>query len=215
MAIQLKIVEMTVDGCPSTCPECGTGSFTLEARGIIDALTSVWGNCVNSHSWEDLMLTAEDLRAIQAASTGRQRAEDDDTFHTVIGGAVVAGTLHPALTVDDIRRATRDVYWRRIIKPAMRRRKNTVKRAVKQPFKAASKTVKRTAADTVAAAKVAAISAAWDWETAGGDPDPDYKAEPVTPCGAGCTDGYFNIKSRLHDATRVRCSACYGTGEID
>ncbi len=214
MATELKIVEMTIDGLPHTCPECGSTSFTLDGRGLIDALASVWGNCPNSHSWEELLLTTEDLQAIQAASTGRQRAEDDDTFHIVIGGAVLAGTLHPGVTPDDIKRAVRDVYWRRIIKPAVRKRKNAAKRAVKRPIKQAARAVTGAASNTVAAAQAAAIGAAWDWNTPGGDPDTDYTPEPVNPCPF-CDDGYIQLDTRLHATTRVRCSVCRGTGEID
>lgn len=183
MAVQLKIVAMTVDDCPHTCPECGSGSFTLETRGLADVIASVWGNCPNSHSWEECLLTAEDLRTINSARTGRQRAEDDDVFQVVIGGAVIAGLLHPDVTPDDIKRAVRDVYWKRIIKPAARKRKNAAKRALKRPVKKAARAATGAASDTVAAAKAAAIGAAWDWQTPGGDPDPDYKPEPVTPCG--------------------------------
>ncbi|MEU9323216.1 hypothetical protein AB0D91_05290 [Streptomyces canus] len=214
MATELKIVEMTFDGFPHTCPECGLGSFTLEARGLIDALASVWGNCPNSHSWEEFLLTAEDLRAIQAASTGRQRAEDDDTFEIEIGGAVLAGTLHPDVTPDDIKRAVRDVYWKRIIKPAARRHKNAAKRAVKKPIKQAVRAATGGASNAAAAAKAAAIGAAWDWNTPGGDPDPDYKPEPAITCGAGCDRGYFTIESRIHKTQTVKCSVCSGTGEL-
>lgn len=215
MAIELKIVEMTFDGLPYTCPKCGSGSFTLDGRGLFDALASVWGTCVNSHSWEEQLLTIDDLAAINAVRTGRQRAEDDDTFRIEIGGAVLAGTLHPDVTPDDIKRAVRDVYWKRIIKPAARRRKNAAKRAVKRPITKAVRAATGAASDTATAAKAAAIGAAWDWQTPGGVPDPDYKPEPAIPCGAGCDQGYFTIESRIHKTQTVKCVVCSGTGEID
>jgi hypothetical protein len=204
MAIELKIVEMTLDGLPYTCPECGSGSFTLDGRGLLDALASVWGTCVNSHSWEEQLITIDDLAAIKTASTGRVKAEDEDTFQIEIGGAVLAGTLHPQLTVDEIKRAVRDVYWKRIIKPAIRRRKRAAVRAVKRPVK-----------NGAAAAKAAAIGAAWGLQAGGHEPDPDYTPEPVNPCPACNGKGHHAIESRIHSTTRVRCSVCSGTGEID
>jgi hypothetical protein len=201
--LTLKIQQLAIDGHPYLCPECASEAFTLDGTGFIDALP-VRGNCWQSHSWEEPLITLGDLKRIQAASTGRQRAEDDDTFEIEIGGAVLAGILHPDVTVDDIKRVVRDVYWKRIIKPGLRRRKRAVIRAVKRPVR-----------NGVATAKAAAIGAAWNLQAGGHQRDPDYTPEPINPCGAGCTDGYFEIKSRLHDATRVRCSVCHGTGEID
>jgi hypothetical protein len=203
MATELKIQQMTIDGLPYLCPECDTASFTLDGRGFSDGFPAR-GNCSNYHSWESLFITIGVLKEIQAASTGRERAEDDDTFEIEVGGAVLAGILHPDVIVDDLKRAVRDVYWKRLIKPALRRQKRKALRAAKKPI-----------GNAVAAAKAGAIGAAWGLQAGGHEADPDYTPEPVIKCGAGCTDGYFNIKSRLHDTTRVRCSVCSGTGEID
>jgi hypothetical protein len=215
MAIELKIVEMTLDGLPYTCPECGIGSFTLDGRGLFDALASVWGSCVNSHSWEEQLITIDDLAAIDAARTGRERAEDEDTFEIAIGGAVLAGTLHPEPTVDEIKRAVRDVYWKRIIKPALRRKKRAAVRAVKRPIKTAKAAVTGAASNGVAAAKAGALEAAWTAQAGGYQADPDYTPEPVNPCPACNGKGGHKIESRVHDTTRARCSVCHGTGEID
>lgn len=200
--LTLKIQQMTIDGNPYQCPECASEAFTLDGTGFIDALP-VRGNCWQSHSWEEPLITLGNLRQIRAVSSGRQRAEDDDTFELVIGGAVLAGTLHPEITIDDIKTAG-DAAWKRIIKPALRRKKKAAVRAAKRPV-----------TNAVAAAKAAAIGAAWGLQAGGHQPDPDYKPEPVNACGAGCDSGYFNIKSRIHGATRIRCSVCSGTGEAD
>ncbi|WP_369274501.1 hypothetical protein AB5J55_35290 [Streptomyces sp. R11] len=212
--LTLKIQQMTINGHPYLCPECASEAFTLDGNGFIDALP-VRGNCWQSHSWEEPLITIGGLRRIQENSTGRQRAEDEDTFEIEIGGAVLTGILHPDVILDDLKRATRDVYWKRIIKPAIRRRKNKAVRAVKRPIKRAAGAVTERVDDTVAAAKAAAIGAAWDWQAGGTQPDPDYTPEPVIPCGACNGKGSFNIKSRMHDTTSVRCSVCSGTGEID
>lgn len=200
--LTLKIQQMTIDGHPYLCPECASEAFTLDGTGFIDALP-VHGNCWNGHSWPEALITLGTLKQIKAASTGRERAEDDDTFEIVIGGAVLAGILHPELTLDDLKTAGR-VYWKRIIKPAVRRKKKAAVRAVKRP-----------AANAVAAAKAAAIGAAWGLQAGGHETDPDYTPEPVNPCAACSGKGSHSIDSRLHAKTKVRCSVCSGTGEID
>lgn len=210
MATEVKVIEMTLDGLPYGCPDCGCGVFTLDGRGIFDSLPA-WGNCANYHSWEDPFLTIGDLKAILTARTGRQRPEDDDTFEITIGGAFLAGVLHPDLTPEDVKAVSR-IYWRKIIKPGMRRQKSKAVRAGKA---AVRRTVTKPTGDAVAATKAAALGAAWNLQAGGYQPDPDYMPEPVIPCGAGCTDGWFEIESRLHKTTCIRCAVCHGTGQID
>src|ERR1044072_894112 len=134
MALTLKIAAMEINEHPYTCPECATANFTLDARGIFDAFP-VWGNCPNGHSGEDPLITVGDLKAIKAASPGRERAEDVDTFEIAIGGALLAGILHPEVTVDDIKKAVTRVYWGRIIKPALRKQRRKAGRAIRRPVK--------------------------------------------------------------------------------
>ncbi|MFJ4974192.1 hypothetical protein ACIP6X_02375 [Streptomyces coeruleorubidus] len=206
MSIELKIIEMTVDGQPKTCPDCVSPTFSLDGRGIFDFFPA-WGNCASGHSWEDPLITVGHLKSIKAASTGRQRAEDDDTFEIETGGVLLAGTLHPDVILDDLKRAG-DVYWTRLIKPAARRRKNKVVRAITRP-------IKRAARNGVAATKAGALEAAWTAQAGGYETDPDYQPEPINPCPACNGKRYFSIDSRLHDKTKIRCSVCFGTGEID
>ena len=199
--LTLKIEQMTIDGHPIVCPECASPAFTLDGNGFVDAFP-VWANCWQGHSWEEALITLGVLKQINEARTGRERAEDDDTFEVEVGGAVLAGILHPEVTADDLKRAGR-VYWQKLIKPAVRKQKRRAISAAKRPVK-----------NGVAAAKAAAIGAAWGIQAGGTEPDPDYQPEPINPCAA-CKDGYIEIESRLHKTTRVRCSVCLGTGEID
>jgi hypothetical protein len=203
--LTLKIQSMTINGHPNLCPECASEAYTLDGTGFIDAFP-VWGNCWQSHSWEEPLVTLGDLKRINAARTGREKATDVDTFEVVIGGAVLAGIIHPEVVLDDLKQAG-GAYWRRIAKPEFRRRKNKAVRAVKQPIVGA-------ATNAVASAKAAAIGAAWGLQAGGHDPDPDYQPEPVNPCVA-CVRGLIQIESRIHGMTTVTCSVCTGTGEID
>lgn len=200
--LTLKIQQMTIDGHPYLCPECASEAFTLDGTGFIDALP-VMGNCWQSHSWEEPLITLGTLKQIDAARTGRERPEDIDTFDIVIGGAHLSGILHADLTPEDVKAVGR-IYWRKIIKPAVRRQKNKAIRAAKRPVHNAA-----------AAAKAAAIGAAWGLQAGGVDPDPDYQPEPVTPCAACHGKGHHELDTHLHDATRIRCAVCHGTGEID
>jgi hypothetical protein len=201
MAIEVKVITMTLDDLPRGCPECGTATLTLDGRGLFDSFP-VWGCCANYHSWEDPWITIGDLKQILASRTGRERPEDVDTFEIVIGGSVLAGILHPDLTPEDVKAVGR-IYWRKIIKPALRKQKRKAVRAVKRPVK-----------NGVAAAQAAALGAAWGLQAGGHQPDPDYTPEPINPCPV-CTDGYIDLDTRLHDTTRVCCTVCSGTGEID
>lgn len=200
--LTLKIQQMTVDGHPNLCPDCGSEAYTLDGTGFIDALP-VRGNCWQSHSWEEPLITLGDLKRINEARTGRQRTEDDDTFEIVIGGAVLAGILHPDLTPEDVKKVA-GIYWQKLIKPAVRRRKRAAIRAMKRPVK-----------NAVAGAQAAAIGAAWSLQAGGHQPDPSYTPEPVNACPACDGEGGHDIDSRIHGTTHVRCSVCHGTGEID
>lgn len=200
--LTLKIQQMTVNAHPYLCPDCASQAFTLDGQGFIDAFP-VWGNCWNGHSWEDPLVTIAHLKQIGEARTGRQHAEDDDTFEIVIGGALFAGILHPELTLDDLKSEAR-VLWKRGFKPTLRRKKRAALRAVKKPV-----------ANAVASAQAAAIGAAWGLQAGGHQPDPDYTPEPVNACPACNGVGGHDIESRIHATTRIRCSVCTGTGEID
>lgn len=207
MATLVKIAEMTVNGRPYTCPECATAALNLEARGPF-SLAPAWGNCSSFHSWEDPVITADTLKKILAARTGRQRAEDVDTFEITEYGNHLAGILQPEITADDLKRAVRDVYWRRIIKPGLRRRKNAAKRAITHP-------IKRGTRSAVAATKAAALEAAWTAQAGGYEDNPDYQSEPINPCPACHGKGRIPLDSHLTATETVRCSVCLGTGEID
>lgn len=210
--LTLKIQEMTVNGHPYLCPDCQSAAFTLDGTGFIDALP-VRGNCWQSHSWEEPLITLGTLKLINQVRTGREKAEDDDTFEIQIGSATISGILHPDVIADDLKKAGA-AYWNRIVKPAVRRRKNSAKRAMRQPVKAAIRAIANPVKDSVATVKAAALTAAWEAQAGGHQPDPTYEPAPVNRC-AVCTDGYIDLDTNLHATTRVRCSVCHGTGEID
>jgi len=211
--LTLKIEQMTIDGHPYLCPECASEAFTLDGTGFIDALP-VRGNCWQSHSWEEPLITLGALKQIDAVRTGRQRPEDDDTFEIVIGGAVLAGILHPDLTPEDVKALGR-LYWQKIIKPGLRRQKNKAIRTTKRAARRATTAALQPGKDAVAATKAAAIGAAWGLQAGGTDADPDYAPEPINPCVACNGKGHHDIESRLHKTTSIRCAVCHGTGEID
>lgn len=214
MSGTVKVMEMTVNGMPHLCPECGAPGFTLDG-GRFDA-EPAHANCDYSHYWTDTVITSGTLTMILGSRSGRTKATHDDTFAVTVGGAHLEGTLQPEIVYDDVRQGVK-AFWYRGLKPQLRRKKRAAVRAATAPGKKAvrkaARTAKTAARDMVASGKSAAIAAAWTAQAGSGDPNPGYQPEPVIPCGAGCTRGYFNIESKIHDATRVMCSVCKGTGE--
>lgn len=205
-----KILEMTIDGHPFTCPECESRSFTLDS-GRWDQMPAA-ANCDYGHYWTEPLITGTTLIMILGSRSGRTKAAHRDTFAVTVGGARLEGTLQPEIVYDDIRQGVK-ALWRRGLKPDLRRKKRAAVRTVTAPGKKAIRTTKTQIRDMVATGKSAAIAAAWTAQAGSGEPDPDHKPEPINPCGAGCDNGYFDIDTNLGGATRVRCSVCYGTGE--
>jgi hypothetical protein len=202
MSLTLDIHAMTINNHPYGCPECGTSRFRLDTEGPLAAWPAR-GNCTAGCTWEDQLITNAIMQQIREARTGRAKAEDDDTFEIQLGSTTLAGTLAPELTVDDLRVVSR-VYWRRIAKPFLRRKKNAARRAAVRPVKQA-----------VGAATSAALGAAWQAQAGGWDEQLDT-AEPANPCGACEGAGEFLIETRIHSKTgagRIRCTICAGTGE--
>lgn len=202
MSLTLNIHAMTINGHPYDCPECGTGRFRLDTAGPLNAWPAR-GNCPTGCTWEDPLITNLIMQQIHEARTGRQAAGDDDTFEIQLGATTLAGIVAPELTAADLKAITR-VYWRRIAKPFLRRKKNAAKRAALKPVKQAA-----------GAVTSAALRAAWQTQAGGWDEQAEA-AEPINPCGACGGKGSFDIESRIHaksGAGRVRCSICSGTGE--
>lgn len=210
MSGTVKVLEMTVNGQPYLCPECGAPGFTLDGGHFDGSFADL--NCDYSHHWTDGAITTSTLAIIVGSRSGRTKAHHDDTFSVTYNGALLAGTLQPEIVLDDVQKGVK-AFWYRGLKPTLRKKKRAAVRTVIAPGKKAARTAKAAARDLVATGKSAALTAAWDIQAGGHEPDPDYTPEPIIPCGAGCAEGYFDIESRVHGTTKVRCSACRGTGE--
>ncbi|MFF3256502.1 hypothetical protein ACFYWP_37225 [Actinacidiphila glaucinigra] len=201
MAITIKVVWMRCKGEPTGCPECGASHIEFSTSQPFDTWPS-WGWCITcGHSWEDTVISTSVVRAIRSGSTGRRKATDSDLFAVKLpNGWLLEGELLPEITIDDVRQIGK-IYWRRIVKPAARKKKRQLKRAVK---KGATKAVKG------ALAGPAALALRADWETRAGGWEP-----PVieNPCPAGCDRGSYDLDTNIHeDSPRVTCSFCHGTG---
>ncbi|MFJ9037965.1 hypothetical protein ACIRF8_15400 [Streptomyces sp. NPDC102406] len=214
MSGTVKVVEMTVDGAPVQCPECDAPGFTLDGGRF--ETEPAHANCDYSHHWTDPQITGATLVMILGSRTGRTKARHNDTFDVTYDGTHLAGTLHPEIVYDDVRQGAK-AFWKRGLKPQLRRRRRALVRAAtkpgKQVAKKAARKVRGAAEDAAASVKTAAVTAAWDMQAGGHEANPGYTPEPATPCGAGCTKGYFPLDSRIHGMPQVVCTACRGTGE--
>lgn len=207
MSTRLDIHAMSINGEPVGCPACGTTRFTLAASGPVLAGPAL-ANCETcSHFWEDAFLSAEVMRMIQQARTGRKKASDQDTFAFEYYGATVEGVLQPELCLDDVR-AVMGLSWRYHAQPRLRKPKQVVKRALRKQTRKAGRAITGAARGAAGAATAAALHADWQTRTGG------YEKRPIdNPCGACQGDGHFDIDTRLHGKTHVPCSVCNGTGE--
>jgi hypothetical protein len=183
MAIEVKVMEMTLDGAALRLPRLWLRrTFALDGRGIFDSFPA-WGSCANYHSWEDQLLTVGDLKAIDAARTGRQHIEDIDTFEIVIGGAVLAGsstptspprTSRPSAVSTGGRSSSRGCGARRT-RPSAPARK-PVRQAVAQPAADAKQPPKPPPSAPPGASKPAATN-----PTPTTRPSPSSSAAPAAP----------------------------------
>lgn len=200
MPVTVTVQQMTINGVPYGCEECASRWFTLDANPRFDAYPAD-ANCYYSHHWQDPVLTGSAVAMIAGSASRRRKA---NTFSVTVGGALLEGTLQPEVTADDVRQLGR-VLWDLGVKSAFRSQKRAAVRAVKRPVKKAA----RQAADAV---KSGMLRAAWTGQAGGYEDDPDYKPEPLIPCGACDGSGSFDLDTNLHGDT-VPCSICRGTGD--
>ncbi|MEU7149188.1 hypothetical protein AB0B15_14300 [Streptomyces sp. NPDC045456] len=203
MATRLDIHAMTMNGVPVGCPECATTRFTLDAAGPV-AVGPALANCVVcSHAWEDPLLSVDVMRMIQRSRSGRAKASDQDTFAIRVYGVRIEGVLAPEPCLDDVKTILK-LNWRKHAKPLLRKPKTAAKRFARRQARKATRGA-RSAAATATAAVLAA-----DWQARAGG----HTKRPLeNPCGACTGHGGFEIDTRLHDTTWVRCAVCRGTGE--
>ncbi|MFF8954086.1 hypothetical protein ACF09I_35615 [Streptomyces sp. NPDC014940] len=214
----LKLVGTAlVNGQPLACTSCAN-TFSLEVhRHLVLETAPAWISCLACGRGEDSPVITNGLvDAALAASTGRQRAEDRDTFTAEWRGTVMSGELYPQFVLDDAvqvaavvkDQATRDAKaWGRAKKRQIRSvRDDAVKAATRKADQAAG---------TV---RAAALTAAWTMRTGGAGPTRSLKPKRRRCSVKGCRKGTLTIRTRIHSTTgktqtvKVPCAVCGRAG---
>ena len=94
--------QLLLDDAPLTCSGCGVGgALDLEERGPRETWPA-WISCRQCGHGEDHQVITNGLVAAAAAArTGRQRAEDADTFTAEWRHLTLAGECVPEFVLDD------------------------------------------------------------------------------------------------------------------
>jgi hypothetical protein len=226
----LKLVGVAlVDGQPLACTECGnTFSLEVHKRGPFET-SSAWVCCLTcGHGGEDQAVTNGLVDAVLAGWAGRQKSADRDVFTAEWRGTVLTGELYPTLDVYQAKGAAKAVQKAAApeVKRWWRGKKRAAKNQVKAPFRRARQKVegavedaaaagRERVSDAVAAAKVGALSAAWQLQTGGAGPTTSTRAK-VRRCRVkGCRGGQLTIRTRFHSSTgktqkvKVPCGVCH------
>jgi hypothetical protein len=203
-----------VDGKELVCPNCDSG-FSLEIRK--QGFREVWPalvSCLSCGKGTDSAVVTNGLvDAVLAARTGRQKAEDRDTFTAEWRGTVMTGELHPELVLDDVRVAAKALSGQ--VRKDSRRWWGGKKKAGKARVKATADAAKGKAKDAAATAKASALAAAWTLQTAGAGPAAAPKPKRRRCTVKGCRGGMVTLSTRLHSPTgktravKIPCGVCH------
>jgi hypothetical protein len=206
-----------VNGQPVTCWHCdNTMSLHIHKGRPFDFQTwPAFVSCLSCGNGDDSpVITNGLIDAALAARTGRDKAEDRDTFTAEWRGIVMTGELHPGVIPDDLVQVAR--VYRDVARTEATRWWTSKKRAGKARARAAlqSSTGKATEAATgaVSTAKAKALTAAWEIRTGGAGPTRKPRAPRCTV--AGCRKGTVTLTTRVHSPTgrtrkvKVPCAVC-------
>lgn len=204
----LKLLGVAyVNGQPLACTGC-EGLFSLEVhRHLVFETGPAWICCLSCGRGEESTVVTNGLvDAVLAARTGRQRAEDGDTFAAEWRGIVMTGELVPEVVLDDV------VQIAKVVKGQVTKDAKRWGRAAKA--KAKTK-VSKTTTDAAATAKARALTAAWTLQTGGAGPTTSTRRKGRRCRVKGCKGGTLTIRTRIHSTTgktqkvKVACAVCH------
>lgn len=210
----LKLLGVAeVDGRPLTCEGCGnTFSLEVHKNGIFET-SPAWVCCLScGHGGDHPTVTTGLVDAVLAGWVDRQKDTDRrDTFTAEWRGTVLSGELVPTLDLYQATAAVKAVHEG--ASPHVKRWWRGKKKAAKAKAKAPLQAVRAKAGQATAAAKVTALSAAWQMQTGGAGGAPATR--PRSRCTVkGCRRGWLTIRTRIHSGTgkaqekRVPCAVC-------
>lgn len=212
----LKLTGLAyVDGQAVVCGSCGSGfSLQITKRGPREVWPALV-TCLSCGEGDDHPVITNGLvDAVLAARTGRQTAEDRDTFTAEWRGIVMTGELHPELVLDDAVAAAKVLHEEvtREGKTWWRMKKAAGTASVKARTDAVSAAAKGKARDAAGSVTASALRTAWTVQTGGAGPAAKPKRRRCTV--KGCRGGMVTLTTRIHSPTgktrkvQVPCSTC-------
>lgn len=216
----LKLMGVAqVDGQPLACTDCGnTFSLEVHKRGPFET-SAAWVCCLScGHGGENSTVTNGLVDAVLAEWWRRRQDAGRDLFTGEWRGIVMTGEMYPTLDIYQARAAAELVYQG--AKPMVKRWWRGKKRAAKNQVKAQFRLARKQAADTAAAAKAGALTAAWQWQTGGAGPTTSTRTTKRRCRVKGCRSGQVTIRTRFHSTTgktqkvKVPCGVCHRAERI-
>ncbi|TJZ41200.1 hypothetical protein FCH28_37575 [Streptomyces piniterrae] len=215
----LKLTGLAyVDGEPVVCGNCDSGfSLQIYKRGFREVWPA-WITCLSCGKGDDHQVITNGLvDAALAARTGRQKAEDRDTFTAEWRGIVMAGELVPEFVLDDAvagAKVLRDEVSKET-KAWWQSKKKAAKAQVKAKAGAVTGAAKEKTRDAASTAKAGALTTAWTLQTGGAGPAEAPKAKRRRCTVKGCRGGMVTLSTRLHSSTgktrevKIPCGVCH------
>lgn len=209
----LKLLGLcTLNDRPIRCAECGsTTGLELTTRGPRETWPAFLSCLACGEGNDHPLITNGLVREAVAASTGRKRAEDRDTFRAEWRGLVLAGEQIPQFVLDDAVQGGKALADE--LKTRAKEQTDEATDRTRTWWGGKKKAARAAAEQKAGSAKAAALGAAWQMQTGGAGPQKKPRGHrcPVK----GCRRGTVTVTTRIHGAKpgatrkeQVPCSVC-------